>query len=279
MQEKIFTTPNGAIHYWTNADQPAWQQADHAPALVLLPGLTADHRLFDKQVERFAATWRVIVWDAPGHAASRPFDLNFTLADKAHWLHNILEAEDISNFVLIGQSMGAYVSQVFLQDFPGQAAGFISIDSAPLQRGYYRGWELWLLKRMEPCYRWYPRSWLLSQGAKGTAETEYGQALMTTFIEAYEQREYAALAGHGYWMLADAVDRDLPYAIGCPALLLCGQHDKAGSTLRYNKEWTRKTGLPLLWVPNAGHNSNTDNPTFVNDAIEGFLATLNQPTN
>jgi hypothetical protein len=35
----------------------------------------------------------MLTWDAPGHAASRPFKLDFSLADKARWVRDILQAE------------------------------------------------------------------------------------------------------------------------------------------------------------------------------------------
>ena len=44
MTEHTFTTPFGTIHYWINAEA-----AHKAPQLVFLPGLTADHRLFDNR--------------------------------------------------------------------------------------------------------------------------------------------------------------------------------------------------------------------------------------
>ena len=47
--------------------------------------------------------------------------------------------------------------------------------------------------------------------------------------------------------------------------------DKAGSAKRYNREWTRISGIPLLWIEGAGHNSDTDKPEAVNEAIEGFM--------
>ena len=47
MQEKIHHTTQGSIHYWTDACAPG------PMTLVLLPGLTADHRLFDRQIEAF----------------------------------------------------------------------------------------------------------------------------------------------------------------------------------------------------------------------------------
>ena len=48
-----------------------------------MPGLTADHRLFDKQIAYFKDKYNVFVWDAPGHASSWPFSFDFTLMDKA----------------------------------------------------------------------------------------------------------------------------------------------------------------------------------------------------
>ena len=86
MTEKQYNTPCGVIHYWTNDIQAEKQ------TLVFLPGLTADHRLFDGQVKQFEPTHNVVVWDAPGHGASRPFKLNFSLDDKARFLHGILTA-------------------------------------------------------------------------------------------------------------------------------------------------------------------------------------------
>ena len=119
-----------------------------------------------------------MVWDAPGHAASRPFKLDFSLADKAKWLHGILEREGIQKPILIGQSMGGYVSQYYMELYPGETGGFISIDSAPLKRRYLTAVELWLLERIEPVYRIYPRKALLRDGSKGCSETAFGRKLM-----------------------------------------------------------------------------------------------------
>ena len=264
MNEKSFPTDKGIIRYWMNDSIP------NAKTLVFLPGLTADHRLFGKQVEFFEPRCNVFVWDAPGHAASRPFELSFSLEDKARWLHDILELENIENPILVGQSMGGYLSQMFIQLFPGEAAGFICIDSAPLKREYYTTAELWLLKRMTPVYKLYPHKALIRDGVKGCATTEYGRTLMEEIWSVYDHEEFSVLSGHGYRILAEAVERNLPYEIDCPALLICGEKDAAGSTRRYNRAWTEKSGLPLAWIEGAGHNSNTDRPDEVNALIADF---------
>ena len=268
MKECIYETASGRIHYWINDIRP------DRKTLVMLPGLTADHHLFDKQIEAFEPEYNVFTWDAPGHAESRPFELNFTLMDKAAWLHEILEKEQIKRPVLIGQSMGGYVSQCFMQKYPGETAGFISIDSAPLKRCYVTDAEIWMLKRTEPMYRAFPWKLLQKVGADGVAETEYGKTLMRHFSDTYTKDEYCKLAGHGFIMLADAMEADLPYVIDCPAVLICGEKDQAGSAKNYNKRWARKEGLPMMWIKNAGHNANTDKPEEINMIIRNFTETL-----
>ncbi len=271
MNEYTYETPCGVIHYWINKEAEKAQ-----PQLVFLPGLTADHRLFEKQIAYFEGKYPLFVWDAPGHTASWPFELSFSLPDKTTWLNEILAKEGFDQPVIIGQSMGGYVGQVFAELFPEKLTGFISIDSAPLQREYVTGAEIWLLKRMEPVYRHYPWKSLLKSGTKGVAESEYGRKLMYDMMMVFDgdQQRYAQLAGSGYRILAEAYEADRPYKIPCPALLICGEKDRAGSCIRYNKAWHNKTGIPIEWIQNAGHNSNTDAPELINSLIENFLSQL-----
>lgn len=271
MKERTYKTKSGTIHYWINI-------VDDAITLVFLPGLTADHRLFDKQIEYFKNKYNVFVWDAPAHASSWPFEFDFSLEDKAKWLCEILEHENITKPVIIGQSMGGYVGQAFAEKHPDKLKGFISIDSAPLQRQYLTNIELWLLKRMEKIYYYFPWKWLLKSGTRGVAESEYGRKLMLEMMTVYsgDKKRYSKLSGHGFNIIAEAMEKDLPYEIKCPALLICGEKDKAGSCLRYNKAWHKNTGIPIEWIKDAGHNSNTDKPEIINSLIEEFIEKLKQ---
>jgi len=267
MIRKTHKTEKGTIVYWCNEYKEGQQN------LVFLPGLTADHRLFDKQIEFFESKANVLVWDAPGHAESYPFTLDFELKDKAIWLHEILAKENYSNPTLIGQSMGGYVSQMYLELFPEEVSGFVCIDSAPLQRSYMTAAELWMLKHTEGMYRLYPWKRLLHDGSYGCSTTPYGRNLMREMMDYYtnDKDRYCRLAGHGFCMLAKAIENDLPYHISCPTVLVCGEKDLAGSAKKYNERWTKKTGLPLRWIKDAGHNSNTDKPEEVNAIIEGMI--------
>ena len=90
MEERTYQTRCGTIHYWVSVSNP------DTITLVFLPGLTADHRLFDKQIQYFESRYNVIVWDAPAQGSSWPFRFDFDLFDKAKWLNDILSREGIA---------------------------------------------------------------------------------------------------------------------------------------------------------------------------------------
>lgn len=262
MEERTYSTRLGTIHYWISPGE--------GTPLVFLPGLTADHRLFEKQIAAFEGRYPLLIWDAPGHGASRPFRLEFSLDSKAVWLRAILRRERMERPILVGQSMGGYVAQCFMERFPGSLSGFVSIDSAPLKKKYLTAAELWCLKHTELIYAPYPWG-ALQRAGLGVSTTDYGRGLMAQMMAEYTKKEYVALTVHGFRILAQAIERDLPYIIDCPCLLLCGEEDRAGSAKRYNRRWAEQEGLPVVWIPGAGHNANCDAPERVNALIEDFI--------
>lgn len=269
MEAKSYATEHGTVQYWVDSTA-----GEGSPWLAFLPGLTADHRLFEAQMRHFSGKCNYLVWDAPAHGESRPYPLNFGMDDYATTLHGIMQDEGIENPVLVGQSLGGYVAQAYMDLYPGSVAGFVSIDSAPLKRRYYPKWELALLRHTKGMYLSIPWNLLKAWGSTGVATTPQGRANMREFMDSYSKREYCNLAAHGYKMLADAICANRPYEIDCPALLVCGQKDWAGDVRKFNRKWTAGEGIPLVWVPDAGHNANVDAPEFVNRQIEAFISQL-----
>ena len=265
---KKLCTLSGTVRYWISPHR------EDAPCLVFLPGLTADHRLFQAQIAHFADKASCFVWDPPSHGESRPYDLTWSLDDKACLLHEILAEEGFSYPVLIGQSMGGFLAQVYMELFPGEVSGFVSIDSAPLKADFYHEWEITFLRHTHALYAPIPWGLLRKTAVTGVAETESGQALMGSMLSGYAKGAYVDLISHGYKVTAKAIESERRYKVCCPAVLICGTADAAGFTRRLNREWTRMTNIPLHWIEGAGHNSNTDAPDEVNALIDDFLAEL-----
>lgn len=265
MIKKIFKTAKGDIHYLTNEFFP------NRKSLIFLPGLTCDNSLFEKQLAFFKNDYNCLVWDPPGHSASRPFSLDFSILDLARYLYEILNLENIKSPILIGQSMGGYISQSFIQEYPKFTKAYISIDSGTLKRKYYSSMELWLLKNIKFLFNLFSWKKLKKTVVNMSAVTDYGKKIMFNIIEKYDKKEYVLLSAYGYRIFVEAIELNLPYKIDCPAILICGNEDKAGPIKKNNIKMSENENLPLKMVKNAGHNSNCDNPDSVNHIINDFI--------
>lgn len=268
MEKYYQIATKGKIYYRIEGAQ------DSGKTLVFLPGLTADHRLFAEQIHYFKSSYNTLVWDAPAHNLSRPWTLDFSLMDMARYLREILQTEGITRPILIGQSLGGYIAQSYMELYPDDVEAFISIDSAPLQRKYMSSLEIYMLKHTKPLFSCYSWNTLKNATIYACATTEKGKAIMRQMMSSYTRNEYIELSAYGYKILAEAVESDLAYKLNCPALLICGTKDRAGYVRRYNRIWGKSEKLPIHWIDGAGHNSNTDYPNQVNSIIESFLKSI-----
>ncbi len=265
MEEKVLKTPRGGVHYFVerNADP-------NAKCIVFLHGLTADHTLFDKQTEYFSREYTVLTWDAPAHGASRPYN-DFGYYNAADDLKAILDTERIERPVLAGQSMGGYVIQAFLCKYPDAARGFVSIDSCPFGEKYYSASDRWWLRQIEWMSRCYPYNMLVKAVAKGCTTTEFAYENMLSALRRYEKKELCWLMGAGFSEFLKA-NRDMK--IECPVLLICGEKDRTGKVISYDRAWSKSEGYELHMIPNAAHNSNADAPETVNALIDEFVRNI-----
>ena len=262
--EKFYSSPRGRLFYnFIRSDAPD----SDAPTLVMLHGLTADHRLFDRQVEYFAGKYDIIVWDAPAHGRSRPY-ADFSYPNAASDLRSILDENGVSSAILIGQSMGGFVAQSFLLRWPEYVRAFIGIDTCPYGDGYYSRSDKWWLRQIGWMSKLYPLGLLKSSMANQTALSPRARENMRAMLEPYGKDELCRLMGIGFaGFLEDNREPD----IACPTLIIAGEQDRTGKVLQYCREWTKNTGFPLILIPDAAHNSNDDNPEAVNEAIERFI--------
>jgi len=263
MTQSFVKCENGFVYYWhSNIDLTK-------KTLFLLHGLTGNHTMFAKQVDFFKNKYNVIVWDAPAHGKSRPYK-DFSYKNAVIVMLKILNELKIKKVVLIGQSMGGYIAQSFIARYPEMVQGFISIDSSPFGN-YYSKSDIWWLKQIEWICKPFSEKMLKFSMAKQNAITKIGQRNMLEMISDYKKDELCHLMKIGY---AGFLDDNKELQISCPLLILVGKKDKTGKIKQYNQTWSKKIGTEITWIPKAAHNSNVDNPEFVNKCIDEFLTKL-----
>lgn len=160
--------------------------------------------------------------------------------------------------------------EIYMSDARKVALGFVSVDSTPYGN-YYSKSDIWWLKRIEWMCKPFSEKMLKVSMVKQNAVTKTGRENILQMVNDYEKAELCRLMGIGY---AGFLDDNKELQISCPALILVGEKDSTGKVKQYNKEWSKRTGMKMMWIPNAAHNSNVDNPEFVNDCIENFLAEM-----
>ncbi len=264
MDERVYISRRGKVHYWVEPHPD-----DTAPTMVFLHGLTANHTLFDRQIDYFKPDYNILVWDAPGHGFSRPYR-DFTYENLAHDLVGIFIAEDITSAIMVGQSMGGYVIQALALAHPEYIDAFIGIDTCPFGTAYYSKSDLWWLNQVGWMMSCYPYKTLLKSIAKNSTCTKLGYDNMLASLEQFDNKqEICAITDLGYKRLLRIIDQEVEW--DCPVFIIVGKNDKTGKVWQYCKAWHLATDYPLRVIPKAAHNSNVDNPAEVNQAISKFL--------
>lgn len=265
LEHKQIKSNNGITHYWIEKNKNT-----SAKCIVFTHGLTANHTMFEKQIEHFSSEYTVITWDVPLHGQSRPYQ-DFSYKKTAIELHSILEKENIYKVVLVGMSMGGYPSQMFASMFPEMVEGFIALDTTPFGTNYYSKSDLWWLKQVEPMAKLFPDSLLRKSMAKSVSKTAYSYNKMIEMLKPLTKAQIIEQMGIAYGKFA-IENKDVSFSF--PVLILLGDYDKTGKVRHYCEKWTKNTGYPLHIIHHAAHFSNGDNSQQVNDEITEFIQAL-----
>ncbi|OYU97673.1 MAG: alpha/beta hydrolase [Bacteroidetes bacterium B1(2017)] len=96
--------------------------------LVLIHGYCENNTCFTEQVLFFKDHATVIAIDLPGFGSS-PSKAGITIEQMAELVQDVLAHENIQECILIGHSMGGYVTLAFAELFPSMLLGFGLIHS------------------------------------------------------------------------------------------------------------------------------------------------------
>lgn len=96
--------------------------------IVLIHGFCENSTCFNEQVFFLQDYCNVITIDLPGHGQSPEMNA-FSMEDVADSVCEILDAEKVSSCVMIGHSMGGYVTLAFAKKYPERLKGFGLLNS------------------------------------------------------------------------------------------------------------------------------------------------------
>ncbi|MEE3496295.1 MAG: alpha/beta hydrolase, partial [Butyrivibrio sp.] len=262
MEHKTIHGVGGEVHYWISRPKETSKGA-----IVFTHGVTADHTMFEKQVDFFEKEYTVITWDVPIHGLSVDYR-DFSFENTAKDLNSILEQEVVESAALVGMSLGGYPSQMFAHMYPQKAQCFIALDTTPFGKKYYSKFDLWCLSKVKPMAQMFTDKALRKSMARSISLTDYSYNKMLEILAPMSKAQIIEQMDVAYGKFAQ---ENIDIELNCPVLILLGDNDRTGKVTQYCKAWADSTGYPLHIIENASHFSNGDNAEQVNREIAEFL--------
>lgn len=107
-------------------DQPVFYRIEgKGQPVMLVHGFAEDGTVWENQVEYLRSTFQLIIPDLPGSGRSAATGKEeWTMEYFADCLSAILEKENIADVVMIGHSMGGYITLAFAHKYPARLKAF-----------------------------------------------------------------------------------------------------------------------------------------------------------
>ncbi|MCD8488699.1 alpha/beta hydrolase [Kamptonema cortianum] len=120
----FFTAEDGVPLYYTD-------EGEGTP-ILLIHGITMNHKFFQQNAPVFAKTHRVVTLDIRGHGYSGKQELNWTLRQAARDVRKLIAHLNLSDVTLVGWSMGTTLIYNYFDQFGGeQLKGAVFMDMSP----------------------------------------------------------------------------------------------------------------------------------------------------
>lgn len=262
MASGYMTANGGRIYY---------EDVGTGPAVVFIPGYTLDTRMWDDQVEAFAARHRVVRYDPRGAGKSAPPTGPYLQHED---LKALLDFLKIPKAHIVGLSLGGAIAVDFALAFPQATLSLVPVDASALS-GY--PWPSQLDGMFGPI------SAAAAQGDLDGAKRHW--MAVDWFAPALKHPRVAAklrdiLADYSGWHFRNKnpVGKLSPPAnerleqITAPTLVVVGALDLAFYNLPLADTLaSRIPGARKLVIPDAGHMANMEDPARFNEAVLAFI--------
>lgn len=237
-----------------------------APVVAFANSIGTTIEMWDAQAQALAGRYRVLRYDARGHARSPVVDQPATIETLADDLAGLLDALGIDRAHVVGLSLGGMTAQAFAATRPDRVHGLVLMaTSAYLPQGWTERAALVLEKGMGAIVdavmaRWFTPSF---------EHTSLAMALRERFLQ-IDPHGYAVCCG-----VIGAMDlRASNAAIRAPTLIIAGADDPATPPAMSEDIRSRIADAELVVLPHAAHILAIERAERVNQHLAGFLDAL-----
>ncbi len=238
--------------------------------VVLLHGFLGSHLIWENTIADLSRSYRVIAIDLPGHGNTQNFGYVHTMELMAKSVKAVLDCLRIKKYVLVGHSMGGYVTLAFADLFPDNINGFCLFhssgyaDTEDKKRDRVRS-----AKVVKANYKIYTHEVIRNLFATKNLKYLKKEISFANKIayKTSKQGIVASLLG-----MKDRPARDIILGlVEYPIMMIIGELDNVlpfEQLLEQSKKIRNKT---VLYLEHDGHMAFLENPRVTNKALRKFL--------
>ena len=275
--ERATTVEAGFVE--TNGVETYYERRGEGPPVVFVHGTLMSTTAWDAQTEALADEYTTIAYDVRGHGRTGGSDVeSYSFALYAEDLHALLAALDVRKPVLVGLSGGGCIAQVYAARHPENVAGLVLSDTfttGPLSLpGRLLFANLRVFGLLDKLVRYTTLNRLQLRVANRLAPGSGGDGMTTQRLI-----EEAPIISHREFVKITDAMASFPTSdfdgsgIPVPVLVLYGENTPATFRAMHARvpEGLPNATVEVQVVPDGGHASNIDDPTFFTGAVRAFL--------
>jgi len=240
-------------------------------SVMLVHGFTEDRQIWEPFLSGIKKKYQWILPDLPGSGESPYNESLSTLKDFAEALYAIIENENIQEFVLIGHSMGGYISLSFAEKYPEKIKGLglfhsSSYPDSPEKKEAREKSIQFIQKNGGAPYVEQAIPGLFSEGFKAEHPEQ-----ISKLIDRYANFSVQSLVQYLEAMKQRPPTTMVLKSINKPVLFIIGEEDKAVSV----KDQLEQCYLPRISyihiLTQTAHMGMIENTSLCNKLIDRFL--------
>jgi len=242
--------------------------------LVFLHAFPLNRSMWEPQIAVLSQQFRTIAIDLRGHGESDAPLWNFSLEHYADDVRALLDHLAISQAVLVGLSMGGYISLAFSRKYGNRLKGLILADTRA-QADSPEG----------RTGRFHLAQTAVGHGSDAVADIMLPKLLGATSLQTNQKLvDYVrktirgtSVSGIVTDLMAMADRPDSVHQLGtitAPSLIVLGREDNTTPLADAQLMAERIPSARLAVIPAAGHLSNLEQPDVFNDVVTGFVGGL-----
>jgi len=239
------------------------------PAIVFLHGFMESHKIWESFANSFSNEFQSITFDLPGHGQSDIIAPVHGMELMADCTKSILDHLGVKDCILVGHSMGGYVSLAFADKFPERVKGLVLFHSSALpdsdegRKNRERTIEFIQQNKTGFILQFIPSLFAPSNAEKYQMEIQM-------LIESASSMKPQAIIAAQIGMKERPSYLDVLTHIQAPVLFIIGKQDSRISAKDYFSQIFLPSHSEILVLENVGHNGYIEAFPVTSAAIRHF---------